>query len=85
MHEHRPHPDQQAQIKALEVELAQQSARVGVDLQGIGARLRESQPGVDRRISDDAVEVALTIDVSKIVDTRRRLPDAAGTDATRPP
>lgn len=81
MNEPEPTPEQQAQINAFEVEFAQQLERVDVNLPSVGARLRESQPPVERRISDDEVEVALTIDVGAIVDTLRRLPDGAGTDA----
>ncbi|MEP6834121.1 MAG: hypothetical protein ABJB74_12035 [Gemmatimonas sp.] len=81
MNEHPRAPDEQAQIDVLEVELVQQLERVGVDLMGVGARLSESQPRVERMISDDEFEVALTIDVSAILDTLRSLPDAAGTDA----
>lgn len=76
-----PTPEQQAQINRIEVEFAEQLDRVGVDLHDVGAQLRESQPSVERRISDDEVEVGLTIDVGAIVDTLRRLPDGAGTAA----
>jgi len=74
-------PDQQVQINALEIEFMKQMERVGVDFQGVGTRLRESQPPVERRVSDDEFEVALTVDLSAIVDTLRVLPDAAGTEA----
>ena len=69
MTEHALTPEQEREIDGLQTELAQQIARTNVDLQGIGPRLRESQPRVERQISDDQYEVELTIDLSAIVAT----------------
>lgn len=53
MNEPVPTPEQQEQIDAFELEFAQRLERVGVDLQGIGARLRESQRHPTVRLIDD--------------------------------
>ena len=81
MTDHALTPEQQREIESLETELGQQLARTKVDMPGVGAHLFESQPGVERQISDDESEVELTIDLSAIVETLRNLPDGAGNDA----
>jgi hypothetical protein len=74
-------PEQEAAVQALVAEFMRHVERVGVDMPTASSQLREIAPPVERRISDDEFEVMHTIDVSGIVDTLRRLPDGAGTDA----
>lgn len=73
--------EQQKDIESLHSQLLFHLGRTNVDLQSIGKRLRESQPRVERKISDTESEVELAIDVAKLVLTLQQLPDAAGTDA----
>lgn len=72
---------QEAQVAALSMEFARHLARVGVDMQAASPRLRDIAPPIERRLSENEVEVSLTIDASGIVETLRGLPDGAGTDA----
>ena len=74
-------PEQAAAAEAIGREFLQQLERVGVDMQAAFPRLREIAPPVEREISDDEVEISITIDASGIVETLRTLPDGAGTDA----
>jgi hypothetical protein len=73
--------EQEAQAAALTAEFIRQIERVGVDMPAAFPQLRESAPPVERYLSDDEVEVSITIDASGIVRTLRTLPDGAGTDA----
>jgi hypothetical protein len=73
--------EQEAQAAALTEEFIRQIERVGVDMPAAFPQLRESAPPVERYLSDDEVEVIITIDASGIVRTLRTLPDGAGTDA----
>lgn len=81
MNQHPLTPEQEREIEALQAELAHHLPRTGVDLSGIGPRLHQSHPAVERRTSDDEFELALTIDLSAIVNTLQQLPDGAGTEA----
>ncbi len=81
MNEYSLTPEEQRDIEALQGELAKQVQRTQVNLEGVGSRLRASRPPVERRISDDRREIALSFDLSAIVETLQQLPDAAGTDA----
>ena len=81
MTDHSLTPEQQRELEGLVAELGEQINRTNVDLPRVGAQLRESLSPVGRQISDDEVEVELTIDLSAIVATLRNLPDAAGSDA----
>jgi hypothetical protein len=73
--------EQEAQAAALTEEFIRQIERVGVDMPAAFPQLRESAPPVERYLSDDEVEVIITIDASGIVRTLRTLPDGAGTHA----
>jgi hypothetical protein len=73
--------EQEAQAAALTEEFIRQIERVGVDMPAAFPQLRESAPPVERYLSDDEVEVSITIDASGIVRTLRTLPDGAGTHA----
>jgi uncharacterized protein YdiU (UPF0061 family) len=81
MDEQQLTPEQEAAAEALVAEFMRQLERVGVDMPTASPQLREIAPPVERQISDDEYEVMLTVDVSGIVNTLRRLPDRAGTDA----
>jgi hypothetical protein len=74
-------PDQEAEIEALVTELGQQAVRVGVDMEHALPRLHAPTPPVERRISDEELEVTFSMDVSSILETLRGLPDGAGTAA----
>lgn len=80
MHDHED-PEQRAQSQSFEAQLAQQLERVGVDPRAISGRLRPPEPPVERQISEDVIEVTITVDGSRILETLRGLPDGAGADA----
>ena len=80
--EHQPlTPEQQAEVDVLAADLFAQAERAGVDLEAAMPRLREVEPPVERRVSEDVVEMSHTIDLTGIVEVLRRLPDGAGTEA----
>jgi len=81
MEEQPLNPQQEVAGEALGAEFARQLERVGVDMRTARPQLREIAPPVERQISDDEYEVTLTVDVSGIIDTLRRLPTGAGMDA----
>jgi len=73
--------EKQAEITALAAEFSRELERVGVDLRVAMPQLDGADAPIERDVSDDEVEVTLTINVSRIVETLRRLPASAGTEA----
>ncbi|MEP6620951.1 MAG: hypothetical protein ABJE47_16620 [bacterium] len=80
MEAHQLSADQRARIDALQADCERQLARVQVDRRVAIPQLHNHGP-VERRHSDEDVEIVLTFDMSGIVETLRRLPDGAGTSA----
>lgn len=76
MREHHSNDDE-----ALTAEFLAQLARVGVDMRAASPRMHEIGPSRETENEDGTTEVVFTIDASGIVDTLRKLPDRAGTDA----
>jgi hypothetical protein len=72
--------EKQAEITALAAEFSRELERVCVDLRAAIPRLEGTDAPLERQVSDDDFEVTLTINVSRIVETLRRLPDSAGTE-----
>jgi hypothetical protein len=58
-----------------------QIARVGVDMRAASPRMHERVPCRETQNEDGTTDVVFTIDASGIVETLRKLPDGAGTDA----
>jgi hypothetical protein len=75
----QPNRDEDGQ--ALTAEFLAQLTRVGVDMRAASPRMHEIDPARETENDDGTNEVVFTIDVSGIIETLRRLPDAAGTDA----
>ena len=59
--------EKQAEITALEAEFSRELERVGVDLRAAVPRLQGTDAPIERQVSDDELEVTLTISVSRIV------------------
>jgi hypothetical protein len=74
-------PEQLADIAALEAEVEREGARVGVDWEAAAPAMRTLARARRRRVSDDAFEVDLELDVTGMLAALRALPDAAGTAA----
>jgi hypothetical protein len=79
MPEHQPNREEDGH--ALAAEFLAQLARVGVDMRAASPRMHAIVPHQETENNDGTTDVVFTIDVSGIVETLRRLPDAAGTDA----
>jgi hypothetical protein len=68
-------------VEALTAEFLAQVARVGVDMRAASPRMHEIVAPRETDNEDGTTEVVFTIDASGIVETLRKLPDGAGTDA----
>ena len=81
-HENDLSAEQQEDLQAVVAELEREGGRVGVDWNAAAPTLRSLvTPVVERRISDDEVEVGVALDVIGMLATLRNLPDGVGTDA----
>jgi hypothetical protein len=76
MSEHHSNDDE-----PLTADFLAQLARVGVDIRAASPRMHEIVPPRETQNEDGTTEVVFTIDASGIVETLRKLPDGAGTDA----
>ena len=81
MHEEELSAAQRTDLQAVVAELEREGARVGVDWDAAAPTMRELAPKTERRVSEDEIEVNLTIDVMGMLATLRALPDGVGTDA----
>lgn len=79
MSEHRSNDDEDGE--ALTADFLAQLARVGVDMRVASLRMHELVPPRETENDDGTTDVVFTIDASGIVETLRKLPDGAGTDA----
>lgn len=79
MSEHHSNDDDDGE--ALTADFLAQLARVGVDLRAASSRMHELVPSREIENEDGTTEVVFTVDASGIVETLRKLPDGAGTDA----
>jgi len=79
MPEHNSQDD--AAAEALTGEFLAQVARVGVDMRAASPRMHEIVSPRETDNEDGTTEVVFTVDASGIVETLRKLPDGAGTDA----
>ena len=81
MHEEELSAAQRSDLQAIVAELQREGARVGVDWDAAAPTMRELAPRSERRVSEDEVEVNVTLDVMGMLATLRALPDGVGTDA----
>ena len=81
MHDEELSAAQRTDVQAVVAELEREGARVGVDWDAAAPTMRELAPKTERRVSEDEIEVNLTIDVMGMLATLRALPDGVGTDA----
>ena len=81
MHEEELSAAQRTDLQAVVAELEREGARVGVDWDAAAPTMRELAPKTERRVSEDEIEVNVTIDVMGMLATLRALPDGVGTDA----
>jgi hypothetical protein len=79
MPEHHPQDDDD--VAELTAEFLAQVARVGVDMRAASPRMHEIAPTRETDNEDGTTEVVFTINASGIIETLRKLPDGAGTDA----
>jgi hypothetical protein len=79
MPEHKSQDDDV--VEALTAELLAQIVRVGVDMRAASPRMHEIVSPRETDNQDGTTEVVFTVDASGIVETLRKLPDGAGTDA----
>ena len=79
MSEH--HSDDDEAGAALTADFLAQLARVDVDMRAAWPRMHELVPPLETANEDGTTDIAFTIDASGIVETLRKLPDGAGTDA----
>jgi hypothetical protein len=68
-------------VEALTAEFLAQVARVGVDMRAASPQMHEIVSPRETDNEDGTTDVVFTVDASGIVETLRRLPDGAGTDA----
>lgn len=81
MHDEELSAAQRTDVQAVVAELEREGARVGVDWDAAAPTMRELAPKTERRVSEDEIEVNVTIDVMGMLATLRALPDGVGTDA----
>lgn len=81
MHEEERSAEHRRDLQAVVAELEREGVRVGVDWNAAAPTMRELAPKTERRVSEEEVEVNLTLDVMGMLATLRALPDGVGTDA----